>query len=88
MRKRTCLVFPLTVCYVLLTFYVFDDDARLFRSAGRDNTREETVGGTNLGKDCCVYNIEAAHLILFNPSQLVPVENSQNVCLPAHFLAY
>lgn len=46
------LVFPRTVCNVMLTFGVFDADARLFRSAGRDNIQKGTVGGTNVGKDC------------------------------------
>lgn len=81
------LVFPRTVCNVMLTFGVFDADARLFRSAGRDNIQKGTVGGTNVGKDC-VYNMQAAHLILFIPSQSVPVENDRKVLLSAHLMAY
>lgn len=81
------LVFPRTVCNVMLTFGVFDADARLFSSAGRDNIQKGTVGGTNVGKDC-VYNMQAAHLILFIPSQLVPVENDRKVLLSADLMAY
>lgn len=80
------LVFPRTVCNVMLTFGVFDADARLFRSAGRDDIQKGTVGGTNVGKDC-VYEMQAAHLILFIPSQAVPAENHRKVLLSAHLTA-
>lgn len=35
---------------VRLTSCVFDDTARLFKSTGRDDIGEETVGGTNIGR--------------------------------------
>lgn len=78
------MVFPCTVCNAMLTFSVFDADARLFPSAGRDNIQQ----GRNSRRDNCrktlCNNMKAAHLILFIPSQLVPVENDQNVLLSAH----
>ena len=39
---------------------LFDDTTGLFKSTGEDNIRGETRGRTNVGKDCCVYNIKAA----------------------------
>ncbi|KAG8011818.1 Septin-2, partial [Nibea albiflora] len=45
-----------------LTFGVFDDTARLFKSTGRDDIRQETVGGTNILDEIAEHGIKIYQL--------------------------